>query len=77
MKFGKKGADFWEKITFFRDLLVDNVWSHRIMSDLTQTMSDLIGHCPSDSFSPTFIHCFGRILLTGCLFDLILILLAL
>jgi hypothetical protein len=28
-------------------------------------------------FSPTFVHCFGRILLTECPFDPILLLLAL
>jgi hypothetical protein len=39
-------------------------------------MSNPTGQCPTDSFSLMFIHYFDRILLTECLFDLILLLLA-
>jgi hypothetical protein len=35
------------------------------------------GQCSTDSFSPMFVHCFGRILLTECPFDPILLPLAL
>jgi hypothetical protein len=31
------------------------------------------GHVRLTVFSPTFIHCFNHILLTECLFDLILL----
>jgi hypothetical protein len=51
--------------------------SHRTMSDLTQILSNLQFEFPeTSSFNPTFVHCYGRILLTECLFDPILLLLA-
>jgi hypothetical protein len=40
IKFGKKGANF-ERSSVYRDLPMDKVWSHRIMSNLTCTISDL------------------------------------
>jgi hypothetical protein len=84
-----KNDRFCEKIAFSRDLLSDNVWPHRTMSDVTQTRSGLqfcaletlsqtmsgsTGQCLTETFSPTFIHDFGHILLTGCPIDLILFL---
>jgi hypothetical protein len=62
--------------------------SHRTLSDLTRTLSDLqfefpetsswtmsrnFGQCPTDSFSQTFVHYFGHILLTECPFDPIIL----
>jgi hypothetical protein len=46
---------FWEKITFLET-------SYR-------TMPEISGQCSTDSFSSTFVLCFGRILLTECPFD--------
>jgi hypothetical protein len=82
---GRKGWIFGE-VHVLIDLPGDKVRSHRTMSDLTRTMSDLqfefpetsqrtmsgpSGPCPPNSCSSIFAHCFGRILLTKCLFDLI------
>jgi hypothetical protein len=58
IKFRKKGAEFGRKIVFLRT-------SNR-------TMSEIPRQCPTDSFCPTFVHCFGRILLIECPFDPIL-----
>jgi hypothetical protein len=69
---------------FSRYLPADNIRSYQTISDLqfeftetsNWTISDSTRKCPNDSFSPTFIHCFGCILITECSFNLILLPLA-
>jgi hypothetical protein len=58
--------------------------SNRTISDLqfefpdisNWTMHGPTGHYTTNNFSATFVHYFGRILLTDCPFDLILLPLA-
>jgi hypothetical protein len=75
----KKGADFGRNSHFLEtsDRALYGVRPHRTMADVGldfcfQLQEPPVGQCPTETFSPMFVHDFDHILLTGCPIDLIL-----